>query len=77
MVIDLETMDRIVRSVLDQLDFRHLDREIAAFATRPSTAENIVRYLWDELAPRFEGGLRQLKLWDTARNSFEYAGPGA
>jgi 6-pyruvoyltetrahydropterin/6-carboxytetrahydropterin synthase len=69
-------MDTIVRSVLDQLDFRHLDRELAAFATKPSTAEHIIRYLWEELAPRFEGGLRRLKLWETPRNSFEYAGPG-
>ncbi len=77
MVIELEALDGAVRSVLDQLDFRHLDREIPAFATRPSTAENIIRYLWDELAPRLEGGLRRLKLWETPRNSFEYAGPGA
>lgn len=75
MVIDLGTMDATVRAVLDQLDLRHLDREIAAFAARPSTGENIVRHLWDELAPRFEGGLRQLKLWETPRNCFEYAGP--
>ncbi len=75
MVIDLAEMDRAVRSVLDQLDFHHLDREVAAFATRPSTAENIIVYLWDELAPRLEGRLRHLKLWETRKNVFEYAGP--
>jgi 6-pyruvoyltetrahydropterin/6-carboxytetrahydropterin synthase len=77
MVIDLATMDRTVRSVLDRIDYRHLDREIAAFATKPSTAENIVIYLWDELAPRFEGRLRHLTLWETRKNVFEYAGPDA
>jgi 6-pyruvoyltetrahydropterin/6-carboxytetrahydropterin synthase len=77
MIIDMATMDRAVRAVLDQLDFHHLDREIAAFATKPSTAEHIVVYLWDELAPRFEGRLRHLKLWETRKNVFEYAGPGA
>ncbi|MDW8214107.1 MAG: 6-carboxytetrahydropterin synthase [Roseiflexaceae bacterium] len=77
MVIDLTEMDRTVRSVLDRLDYRHLDREVAAFATQPSTAENIVVYLWEELAPRFEGRLRHLKLWETRKNVFEYAGPGA
>jgi len=48
----------------------HIDREIAAFATKPSTAENIVVYLWDKLAPSFEGKLRQLKLWETRKNMF-------
>ncbi len=75
MVIDLVAMDRTVRGLLDTLDFRHLDREIVAFADKPSTAENIVVYLWEELAPRFEGRLRRLKLWETRKNVFEYAGP--
>lgn len=74
MVIDLVEMDRTVRSVLDQLDFRHLDNEIPAFAEQPSTAENIVVYLWGELAPRFEGRLAHLKLWETRKNLFEYNG---
>ncbi len=77
MVIDLVAMDASVRNVLDQLDFHHIDREIAAFATKPSTAENIVVYLWDKLAPSFEGKLRQLKLWETRKNMFEYTGPSA
>jgi 6-pyruvoyltetrahydropterin/6-carboxytetrahydropterin synthase len=75
MVIDLSEMDRRVRTVLDQLDFHHLDREIAAFAERPSTAEHIVIYLWDELAPRFDGLLKHLRLWETRKNVFDYAGP--
>lgn len=75
MVIDLAVMDRIVGETLEKLDFRHLDREVAAFADRPSTAENIVTYLWNELAPRFEGRLQRLKLWETRKNVFEYVGP--
>lgn len=74
MVVDLGAMDRAVRDVLDRLDFHHLDREVPAFAARPSTAENIVVYLWDQLAPRFEGRLSHLKLWETRKNVFEYAG---
>lgn len=74
MVIDMPAMDGIVRSVLDQWDHRHLDREVAAFAELPSTGENIVVALWEELAPRFEGRLTQLKLWETRNNVFEYNG---
>lgn len=74
MVIDLLTLDHIVRSLLDQLDHKHLDQEISAFATQPSTAENIVVYLWEALAPRLEGRLVHLRLWETKNNFFEYAG---
>jgi 6-pyruvoyltetrahydropterin/6-carboxytetrahydropterin synthase len=74
MVIDLVDMDRTVRGVLDTMDHKHIDRQIPAFATQASTAENIVVYLWGELAPRFEGRLAHLKLWETKNNVFEYSG---
>jgi 6-pyruvoyltetrahydropterin/6-carboxytetrahydropterin synthase len=71
MVVDLVQMDAAVRAVLDSLDFHHIDREVPAFADRPSTAENIVAYLWGELAPGLGGGLRHLRLWETRKNVFE------
>ncbi len=74
MVIDLPDIDRIVRSVLEQVDHKHLDHEISAFRSQVSTAENIVVYLWNELAPQFEGRLAHLKLWETKKNVFEYTG---
>jgi 6-pyruvoyltetrahydropterin/6-carboxytetrahydropterin synthase len=74
MVIDLTEMDRTVRAVLDTLDHTHLDQDIPAFADRTSTAENIIAYLWDALAPHFEGQLAHLKLWETRKNTFEYTG---
>jgi 6-pyruvoyltetrahydropterin/6-carboxytetrahydropterin synthase len=77
MVIDLVAMDRAVRGVLDQLDFHHLDREVAAFAERPSTGENIATTLWDLLAEPLAGQLAHLRLWETNRNLFDYAGPTA
>jgi 6-pyruvoyltetrahydropterin/6-carboxytetrahydropterin synthase len=77
MVIDLVELDLMVRSVLDTLDHKHIDREIPAFAEQTSTAENLVVFLWDELAQRLEGRLRHLKLWETNRNVFEYAGAAA
>ncbi len=73
MVFDLHAMDQRVHTVIDKLDYRHLDKEIAAFADKPSTAENIIAYLWGELEPRFEGRLKHLKLWETKNNVFEYA----
>lgn len=74
MVIDMVELDRTVRAVLDPLDHKHLDREVAGFAEQTSTAEHIVVYLWDELFARLEGRLRHIKLWETNNNVFEYSG---
>jgi 6-pyruvoyltetrahydropterin/6-carboxytetrahydropterin synthase len=74
MVIDLVDLDRTVRGVLDRLDHKHLDREVAGFTEQTSTGENIVVYLWGELAAPLEGRLRHLKLWETKNNVFEYSG---
>ena len=72
MVIDLIELDTTVRSVLDTLDHKHIDREVPAFAEQTSTAENLVVYLWSALAPQLAGRLRHLKLWETNKNVFEY-----
>jgi 6-pyruvoyltetrahydropterin/6-carboxytetrahydropterin synthase len=74
MVIDMVAMDATVRGVLDTLEHRHLDKEVAAFADMPSTGENIAVYLWRELAPRFEGHPVHIKLWETNKNIFEFGG---
>lgn len=74
MVIDLVEMDRKVHSILDQLDHKHLDQQIAAFDNYPSTGEHIIIYLWKQLEPLFEGTLSHLKLWETNNNVFEYNG---
>jgi 6-pyruvoyltetrahydropterin/6-carboxytetrahydropterin synthase len=74
MAVDLVQMDRTVRALLDQLEHRHLDQELPTFAATPSTGEQIVAYLWRELAPRFEGRPLHVRLWETGKNIFEYQG---
>jgi len=49
---------------------KHLDREIEDFRAQPSTGENIVRTLWEKLAPALENRLTRLRLWETANNCF-------
>ena len=73
MLISLEKVDTIVRSVLDILDHRHLNKEVEHFKNQISTGENIVVYLWHKLEARFpEEMLYHLKLWETNNNYFEY-----
>jgi len=72
MVINLADVDRRVQPVLDELDHTHLDRQHQFFFDRPSTAENVVAYLWQRLSAALGSRLRWIRLWETPNNIFEY-----
>ena len=72
MIIPLEDFDRNVDTVLNQLDYKHLNYEVEFFKTNLSTGEVIIQFLWDELEKVFPAGmLYHLKLWETNNNYFE------
>ncbi len=72
MIISMNEMDAVVRKQLSNLDYKHLDKEVAFFRNHVSTGENIIQYLWRQLDKQF-GGCRlfALKLWETRNNYFE------
>jgi len=72
MLINLADLDRAVQPVLDELDHTHLDLQHSFFRERPSTAENVVAYLWQRLSAVLGSRLRWIKLWETPNNIFEY-----
>jgi len=72
MIIPMPELDEKVSKVLDRLDYKHLDKEVDYFKKIPSTGENIILYLWNELVKEIGGSrLHHLKLWETNNNSFE------
>jgi len=72
MIIKLEEMNDIVKGLLIQLDYKHLDKEVPYFKTTISTGENIIQYLWNQLDESFSNQqLYYLKLWETNNNYFE------
>ena len=72
MLIPLEQFDINVNSVLNKIDFHHLDLEIDYFKENISTGEMIIQFLWDALDRIFpENMLFGLKLWETNNNYFE------
>jgi 6-pyruvoyltetrahydropterin/6-carboxytetrahydropterin synthase len=72
MIFPLPDFDRIVHSVIDQLDYHHLNLEVPYFADQLSTGEIIIQYLWQQLVGLFpDGMLYHLKLWETNNNYFE------
>jgi 6-pyruvoyltetrahydropterin/6-carboxytetrahydropterin synthase len=72
MVYSLDKFDENVNSVLDKLDYKHLDKEVPFFKEHISTGEVIIQYLWQEFESLFKGNLlHYIKLWETNNNYFE------
>ena len=74
---DAERMDEIVQeAVLDRLDHKNLNEEMAEFAETIPTMENITRVIWRLLAGKFEPlRLYRVAVWETPRCYTEYFGP--
>ena len=65
MVINLVEVDRILHEVIEPLDHRFLNHEVAYFQERIPTTENIAQYLADEIASRLQGcRLARLRLYE-------------
>lgn len=72
MIIPLPKLDHKVGTVLDALNYKHLDKEVSCFNSRPSTGEHIIQYLWENLKKEIgETFLYHLRLWETKNNYFE------
>lgn len=72
MIIPLEEFDRKAHEILDELDYRHLDKEVPFFRDHLSTGEIIIQYLWDRFTEKFNGYVvSHLKVWETNNNYFE------
>jgi 6-pyruvoyltetrahydropterin/6-carboxytetrahydropterin synthase len=72
MIISLEEMNQKVKNLLNQLDYKHLNKEVPYFKNIISTGENIIQLLWNELDKSFtKQQLYYLKLWETNNNYFE------
>jgi 6-pyruvoyltetrahydropterin/6-carboxytetrahydropterin synthase len=69
-VFALDRLAQALTTTLVAWDHRHLDLEVAEFRERPSTGENIVQALWPRLAPRLDGTLVRLRVFETENNRF-------
>jgi 6-pyruvoyltetrahydropterin/6-carboxytetrahydropterin synthase len=77
MILPASRLDELVgERVVARLDERLLNRDVPYFGRAVPTAENIARWIWDQLAPALPAGmLRRVRLVETPNNSVEYAGP--
>jgi 6-pyruvoyltetrahydropterin/6-carboxytetrahydropterin synthase len=80
MLYDLkELKDVINEEVIEPMDHRHLNREVAPFDRVVPTTENIAMEIWRRLEPRFATGaarLHAVRLYETEDLYVEYYGGG-
>jgi len=67
MVLDLKELKELLeREVMDRMDHRSLNHEVAELAGRIPTCENVAAVIWDLLAPKIRRGkLARVRLWES------------
>ncbi len=74
MIISLSELDALVqREVLEHLDHRFLNEEVAEFQRTIPTTEHLVQFIYERLAPHLSGHARlyRVRLYETQRSYFE------
>ena len=75
MIANLTDLDGFVeRSVLDALDHKSLNEEVAAFREKVPTTENLCIEIYDRLKSFPHAKLERVLIEETRNNRFEYAG---
>jgi 6-pyruvoyltetrahydropterin/6-carboxytetrahydropterin synthase len=73
MVVNLKDLDRLMRlAVIDDVDHRHLNRDVEWLEGVIPTAENLALAFWQRLESRLPGGgLARVRLVESENNSVE------
>jgi 6-pyruvoyltetrahydropterin/6-carboxytetrahydropterin synthase len=74
MIINLSELDTLVQQeVLELLDHRFLNEEVAEFQQCIPTTENLVQFIYQRLAPHLSGRVQlyRVRLYETPRSAFE------
>ncbi|VDM09328.1 unnamed protein product [Wuchereria bancrofti] len=76
MVYNLTNLKNEMKSVLDEVDHKNLDKDVVYFKSNVSTTENLIVYLWNMLKSRITNPelLYKMILHETEKNSVAYHG---
>jgi 6-pyruvoyltetrahydropterin/6-carboxytetrahydropterin synthase len=68
MVLDLKDLKEILeREIMQRMDHRYLNLEVAELKDQIPTCENIARVIWNLLAPKIpQGQLHRVRLYESA-----------
>ena len=76
MVMDLKELKKLLEAeVLEQMDHKFLNEEVAVFSTKIPTTENIAMEIWKMIEPKLSvGKLNRIRLYETPDLFVEYFG---
>ena len=75
MIANLADLDAFVaRQVLDDFDHKSLNEDVPAFRDKVPTTENVCIEIFRRLKSFPEARLERIRVEETGKNSFEYAG---
>ncbi len=75
MIANLADLDSFVdREVIEPFDHKYLNEELEEFRENVPTTENICIEIFNRLRPFPQARLERVRVEETGRNSFEYAG---
>jgi 6-pyruvoyltetrahydropterin/6-carboxytetrahydropterin synthase len=75
-LMDLKRLsDLMIREIIDHVDHRNLNVDVAWLRDRMPTAENLALAFWDRLRPHLpEGSLHAVRVYETEKNWAECLG---
>ncbi|CAI2168856.1 11476_t:CDS:2 [Funneliformis geosporum] len=77
MVMNLMDLKECLKiAVMDILDHKNLDLDVEFFKDKPSTSENLVVLIWNNISQKLKGDgkLYEVKLYETDKNFVVYRG---
>jgi 6-pyruvoyltetrahydropterin/6-carboxytetrahydropterin synthase len=82
MVMDLNRLSRlIVGELIERVDHKHLNHDVAFLAGVIPTAENVAVAFWQQIEPKLRANpgcrLHRIRLRESLRNLVDYYGPTA
>jgi len=76
MTINITDLKKYINdAVMDVMDHRNLDKDVAHFGKTVSTTENVAVFIWESLAPMLKTGeLYKVKVHETDKNIVIFKG---
>lgn len=72
MLMDFKRLKRELAEVISNLDHQYLN-DLPAFREQNPTAENVARFVFEEMHKRLGGGIARSTVWETPTSSASYS----
>ncbi len=71
MLVDFKRLKKELGGIIEYLDHRHLN-DLPEFLRQNPTAENLSRFIYQEMKRRLGGGIRKATVWETPTSAASY-----